>query len=195
MILCVRKYNVASVLTKTLRTSFIDKLNAKNTFFCAKGVAASVYIEMKNLEDFDSVRLIAAHFILYLLTGCRPYVARFGLFQTFKEKEYDVVVRVDVRKQALLRLIEALSYEIFPFIAKADCTSQINIVKKGIVVGFTISDLSFIRVVETHSIFFKWHDRIKINFSFFNATVDFVDVYFSSFKINWKQFWGTKFIK
>lgn len=155
MVLMVNKYSISPLVSKTLRTSFIDKLSPRTTFFCAAGVSGTVSIELKNLEDFDSVRLIAANFILYLLTGSRPYVARFGLFQTFKEKEYDVIVRVNVRKLNALRLLETLSYEIFPFIARADCVSRVTSINKGVVVGFTISDLSFIRVVETHSIFFK----------------------------------------
>lgn len=154
MVLTGNKYNIAPLVSKTLRTSFIDKLSLRTTFFAA-GVSGTVSIELKNLEDFDSVRLIAANFILYLLTGVRPYVARFGLFQTFKEKDYDVIVRVSVRKLNALRLLETLSYEILPFIARADCTSRVTSISKGVVVGFTISDLSFIRVVETHSIFFK----------------------------------------
>ena len=155
MTLVSNKYSVSSLLAKTLRTSFIDKLNTKNSCFLIKGVSGSISIELKNLDDFDSMRLIAANFILYLLTGCRPYVARFGLFQTFKEKMYDAIVQVSVRNLSLLRLLETLSYEILPFIAKADCISKFTLANKGVVVLFTISDLSFIRVVETHSIFFK----------------------------------------
>lgn len=155
MALIVSKYDISPMLAKTFRMTFIDKLNIKNTFSCGKGVSASVYVEMHNLEDFDSVRVVAAHFIIYLLTGCRPYVSRFGLFQTFKEKEYDATVRVEVRRQATFYLLEVLAYEILPFIAKADCTTQLISRVDGIVVLFTIADLSFIRVVETHSIFFK----------------------------------------
>lgn len=150
-----KKYKNNLTFVKTLRVSFLDKLNLRNTHAIPGVTAASVTIDLKNLEDFDSSRLIAAMFATRLLTGCKPYVSRFGLFQTFKEKAYDAVVRVDVRSDKVFELLEVLAYEILPFVARADCVTSALIEEYGTVVLFAISDLSFIRVVETHSIFFK----------------------------------------
>lgn len=154
MLVGSKKYKNNLTFVKTLRVSFLDKLNLRNTY-AIPGVTASVTIDLKNLEDFDSSRLIAAMFATRLLTGCKPYVSRFGLFQTFKEKAYDAVVRVDVRSDKVFELLEVLAYEILPFVARADCVTSALIEEYGTVVLFAISDLSFIRVVETHSIFFK----------------------------------------
>lgn len=154
MVVGVTKYNNRVAFFKTLRLSFLDKLNLCNTFI-VNSPTAEVIIDLKNLEDFDSTRLIAAMFAMRLLTGCKPYVSRFGLFQTFKEKDYDIVVCVTVRSVRIFMLLEILAHEILPFVAKVDCTTRALNIGEGTVVLFTISDLSFIRVVETHSIFFK----------------------------------------
>lgn len=154
MLVGKNKYSSGVTFLKTLRVSFVDKLNLRNTYLIA-APTASVVIDLKNLEDFDNSRLVAAMFALRLLTGCKPYVARFGLFQTFKEKNYDMLVRVNVGANKIFSFLEILAYEILPFIAKADCSASALIEEQGTVVLLAISDLSFIRVVETHSIFFK----------------------------------------
>ena len=183
MLTGARKYNNRLAFLKTLRLSFVDKLNLQNTYklFTA---AAVVTIDLKNLEDFDSTRLIAAMFATRLLTGCKPYVSRFGLFQTFKEKDYDALVQVEVRSFALFELLEVLAHEILPFVAKADCKVSVLTGEEGIVVLFAISDLSFIRVIETHSIFFKWHDTIKVRLYFPTSEISEVGSYLSAFKVN-----------
>lgn len=183
MVIGAAKYNNKLTFFRTLRLSFVDKLNLRNTY-AITGVTAAVHIDLKNLEDFDSTRLIAAVFAIRLLTGSKPYVSRFGLFQTFKEKDYDASVRVDVRGSGVFALLEVLAYEILPFVAKADCLADALENKKGIVVLLAISDLSFIRVVETHSIFFKWHDTVKIRLQFPVGTLAHISTYLSAFKLN-----------
>jgi len=158
----VGKFSGVVTHLAVFRTSLFDKLNLRNTFSCPQVVWGSVLIELKSLESFDSSRLVAAVFILRLLSKNKPYVARFGLFQTFKEKDYDMSVRVDLRGIDLIRFIELLAYDILPFLPKADLIFNALKIKDGFIVDFIIMDLSFLRVVETHSTFFKWHDKIKI---------------------------------
>jgi len=184
------KYNNISTFSNVFRLSFIDKLNLKNTYLSSPKLNGFVYVDLKALDDFDSSRLIAAVFVLKLLTMQRPYVARFGLFQTFRERDYDILVRVDLRQDSLYAFFEVLAYEILPYISRADCFSDALTTKNGILVNFTILDLSFIRVIETHSAFFKWHDKVRVGI--FLPTHDFikVDTYLSAFKINRRQFLG-----
>lgn len=187
MLVISNKYNNRATFLKTLRLSFLDKLNLQNTYK-VMGVSATVMFDLKNLEDFDSTRLVASMFAARLLTGCKPYVSRFGLFQTFREKDYDVVVQVEVRGWALFEFLGVLAYEILPFVAKADCKSSILGGGEGIVVLFAISDLSSIRVIETHFIFFKWHDTIKVRLCFTTSEITEVDAFLSAFKVNWRPF-------
>jgi len=151
----VRKFNKLSTALRTFRITFIDKLNVQNTFLVPKIKGAEVFIELKSLENFDNSRLIAAAFILRLISGQKPYVSRLGLFQTFREKDYDAQVRVDLSLHTLYDFLDLLAHDVLPFLSKADFFSNAILSKEGVVVNFTISDLSFLRVVETHSIFFK----------------------------------------
>ena len=80
--------------------------------------------------------------------------------------------------------LEVLAHEILPFVAKADCKVSVLTGEEGIVVLFAISDLSFIRVIETHSIFFKWHDTIKVRLYFPTSEISEVGSYLSAFKVN-----------
>lgn len=151
----LRKFNSIATHTAVLKTALFDKLNLSNTFSCPSVVYGSLFIELKSLDNFDNTRLIAAVFILRLLSRRKPYVARFGLFQTFREKDYDILVRVDLRTGALLQFIELLAHDILPFLPKADLICNALKKRNGFLINFIIMDLSFLRVVETHSIFFK----------------------------------------
>jgi hypothetical protein len=178
------KFKNFPTFNKFLRTSFIDKLSLTNTFANPRISKVTVFLDLKSLDSFDSARLVAAFFILRLLSGRKPYVLRFGLFQTFRERDYDVVVSVDLTTARLYDFLAILAYKIFPFLSKADFSSNALVMEDGIAVNYAVADLSFIRVVETHSIFFKWHDivRIRLNFSTFNFAE--VDLKLSSLKLN-----------
>lgn len=137
------------------RIALLDKLNVANSFACPTLTGAKLTINLLRLDNFDSPRLLAAMFILTLLSGCKPYVSRFNLFQTFHEKDYDAQVAVTLNKNSAIAFMELFALNITPFLSKVDLSSYALKTKKGVVVNFTIADLSFIRVVETHSIFFK----------------------------------------
>jgi len=150
-----QKFNFLASSERTLRPMLFDTLSLANTFEVPTPLSSRVFIELKALDDFDSSRLIAAVFILRLLTGRRPYVARFGLFQTFHTRSYDAVVQVTLSGDSLQRLVGTLSYSVLPFIAKVDFSFKTRILREGAVADMVISDLSFLRVVETHSVFFR----------------------------------------
>jgi len=111
-------------------------------------------IDLKSLDNFDSNRLIASMFILRILSNRKPYVTRFSLFQTFREKDYDASLIVNIRRLQLYKFIDLYSSKVSPFLPKLEikCNKKL---KKGIAAEFTLLDLSFIRVVEVHSVFFK----------------------------------------
>lgn len=154
-LVAANKFNNNLTFGKTSRLVLLDRLNLTNSFACPTLSRAKLSIALTRLENFDSSRLLAAVFILTLLSGCRPYVVRFNLFQTFHEKDYDVHVAVDLPRASAESFSELFALHILPFLPKADLSSYALKIAKNIVVNFTIADLSFIRVVETHSIFFK----------------------------------------
>lgn len=164
--IALRKFNFSSHYEQALRVALIDKLALKNAYTVPSIANSFLAINLKELSDFDDSRLIAAVFILRLLSGGRPYIARFGLFQTFHTKSYDALVHVNVRQMATYHMMGLLAERVLPFIAKADFTTNVVKKKNGILVFMTIADLSFIRVVETHSVFFRWHDKIRIALNF-----------------------------
>lgn len=176
------KFNFFEQYKKTSRIFLLDKLGAGNVNLCPFVGTAYATIELRELSDFDDSRLIAATFILRLLSGGRPYISRFGLFQTFYTRAYDVSVYVSVKKASASLLLTTLSERIFPFLAKADFSKNFLKTKNGILVGMTISDLSFVRVVETHSVFFRWHDKIRIGLNIERGSPLAADLVFSVFK-------------
>lgn len=151
----VSKFGNDLTYSSTTRLALMEKLGVSNTYVCPSLLRGRLFIELKNLINFDSSRIIAAAFLLRLLSGAKPYVLRFGLFQTFHNKEYDVLVVVDFGARHAFNFIETVSVNILPFIAKADFSIHALKSKEGVTVNFTVADLSFIRVIETHSIFFK----------------------------------------
>lgn len=138
-----------------LRVALLDKLLLTNTYACPTVFRGRLFFELKNLNSFDSSRILAASFALRLLGGSKPYFVRFGLFQTFHNKDYDALAVVDLNAKFAHQLIEIISVNILPFVAKADFSTYALKNKEGVEVNFTVADLSFIRVIETHSIFFK----------------------------------------
>lgn len=151
----IQKFNIYNTYKRSFRIAFFDKLLSQNTYALPSVVKASLFIDLKSLEDFDSSRVIAAMFILRLLGGRRPYVVRFGLFQTFHDKVYDAYVQVNLAGDALYNFLGLITYDIIPFLAKVDFLFNYTSSDEGIVANFTIADLSFLRVVETHSVFFR----------------------------------------
>lgn len=141
----------------------VDKLALLNSRACPELVRITLFIDLKSLEDFDSSRLLVAMFILRILSGQRPYISKFGLFQTFRERDYDALVRVDLSYRAAHRFVETMGIRILPFLPTADFTNKYCENSHGVMVNFSISDLSFMRIVETHSIFFKWHDKVRVD--------------------------------
>lgn len=178
------KFNTRLNHSLNFRTSIAEKLNLKNSYNCPTLLRSKLMIDLKGLENFDSPRLLAAIFILTLLGNSKPYVLRFNLFQTFHDKDYDAQVVVDLNKKKSQRLTELLSLDIMPFLPKADLSSYALKNKHGVLVNFTIADLSFIRVVETHSIFFKWHDKVNLQFVIKAGDVFSSKLLLSAFRIN-----------
>ena len=153
--IAVAKFNFSKHASGILRLCAIDKLGSTNINCTPVLRKANLAIDLEALADFDDSRLIAAVFILRLLSGGRPYISRFGLFQTFHTRAYDVYVQVNINRELAYKLVGTLSERVFPFLAKADFSMNIIKTKKGTLVGMAISDLSFVRVVETHSVFFR----------------------------------------
>lgn len=144
------------VYSKSLRLVGIDKLLLRNSFSCPNIYFSTLVVELTGLDNFDNTRLVAAMFILRLLSGKRPYIVKFGLFQTFYDKQCDATVQVTITGTEVFNIVSTLSSNILPFLSKVDFLKFVKVEKnKGCVIYFTIFDLSFIRVVETHSIFFK----------------------------------------
>lgn len=164
-----QKFNYSYVYKQAFAVALIDKLRLSNLHSLSLPSRALVHIDLQSLEDFDSSRVLASTFILRLLTGKRPYIARFGLFQTFHEKDYDAFVQVSLVGSSLYQFLGLLAERVLPLIAKVDFSESCVVEDKGVVARFAISDLSFIRVVETHSIFFRWHDRIHVTLWFSNG--------------------------
>lgn len=157
------KFDNLNFYTKSARPTLIDKFNCSNSYQPPLFSSAVLFIELRGLDTFESSRLIASFFVLRLLSGQKPYISRLNVFQTFKKSEYDSVVLVSIRGARLFDFLELLGYELLPFTSKIDVKSNIVKNKYGVVVNFTISDLSSIRIVETHSAFFRWHDHLKVN--------------------------------
>lgn len=154
-VIALSKYLNKLTYNSTVRLALIEKLALENTYMCPGVIGGRLFIELNNLINFDSSRVLAAFFVLRLLSGKKPYFLRFRLFQTFHTKDYDALAVVDFGVESAHELIELVSIQVLPFLSKADLSSYALKGKKGVVVNLTISDLSFIRVVETHSMFFK----------------------------------------
>lgn len=150
-----KKFHLTSTTCLTSRLLLIEKCQLNNSYALTNFTRVKLLIELNALENFDSPRLLAALFLLTILGGSKPYVLKFTLFQTFHEKDYDAKVVLDLANSLAYRFVELMSFEVLPFLSKVDLSSYALKIKKGTMVNFTISDLSFIRVVETHSIFFK----------------------------------------
>ena len=149
-----QKFNFSSSYKKIIRLLLLDKFNYTNSYSIPKLESVSLSIDLKSLDNFDSNRLIASMFILRILSNRKPYVTRFSLFQTFREKDYDASLIVNIRRLQLYKFIDLYSSKVSPFLPKLEikCNKKL---KKGIAAEFTLLDLSFIRVVEVHSVFFK----------------------------------------
>lgn len=126
MIVAAKKFDFYNQYSKALRLCFTDKWGARNVFCGPRLVDSYAVIELKELNDFDDSRLIAAVFILSLLSGGRPYISRFGLFQTFHTRVYDVLVQVNVGVSGAYTLINALVERVLPFLAKVDFSMNIQ---------------------------------------------------------------------
>lgn len=177
-----QKFKFDKTYRNTFRAMFFDKLSIHNTYMVPQPRSACVFIDLKALEDFDSSRIIASVFILRLLSGRKPYVVRFGLFQTFHTKTYDAFVQVTLKGYALQTFLGVLSYSIMPFLTKVDFSLKNRLLNNGILTEIVISDLSFLRVVETHSVFFRWHDKIRVSLLFNTRNYERVDAFFSTLK-------------
>lgn len=163
MITRIRKYNNSEFYYRTVRLALLDKFRLDNTFSQPHVNSIILSIDLKNLDTFDSSRLLASVFILQLLGKQKPYVVRFGLFQTFKEKDYDAFVVLTLTGPKALDFLELFGQEILPFTSRVDVKVNKKLSKNGVAVKFTVLNLSCIRIVETHSVFFRWHDRLRIN--------------------------------
>lgn len=162
----LRSYNV------TTRPALVDKFCLVNSFAMPTIFSVILSVNLLNVAGFDSSRLVASFFLLRLLTGQRPYVSRFGVFQTFKKSDYDISISTTLSKTHVADFLTFLSKGILPFMSKSDFSANFSKTCKGVVVTYTISDLSFIRVVETHSAFFKWRDKIDITLYLDASTLD-----------------------
>ena len=158
----IPKFNNKISYSKTISLALLDKVNLKNTFSKPTLSSMTVFIVLKSLENFDSPRLVASSFLLRVLTNQKPYIVRFGLFQSFKEKECDILIQVNLSKTNLHNFFFFLAYNILPFLPKNDLNFSYSKFNKSVVVFFTISNLSFIRFVEMHSAFFRWQDVLNI---------------------------------
>jgi len=147
----------------TFRVISINKLNLTNSFSLPEFKKISVFLVLNKLENFDNSRLVAASFILKLLTKQQPYVVKFNLFQTFKKKDYDINICVSLRNNNMYNFISVLSNLVIPALSKVDSRVKYSLCNSCIVANFAILDFSFIKIVETHSIFFRWRDRINIS--------------------------------
>lgn len=127
-------------------------------------------------------RVLAAFFLLRVLTGKKPFISRFGCFQTFKKKNYDLIVEVTLVKEAIYTFLSLFSISILPELNILDLTTNLIVSKKFSIYFFSVRDLSFLRVVETHSVFFRWADHLNIKFFFSSGDEFLLRKYFQNLK-------------
>lgn len=149
------KFSSLILLKRGVSLSLLDKLALSNSFMIPKLIKITVFIVLKSLDNFDSSRLVASTFLLRVLSKQRPYVVRFGLFQSFKERECDMLVQVSLCRLKMYEFLSFLVYEVIPFLPKSDFVISYSSCKSSVVAFFTISNLSFIRFIEMHSAFFR----------------------------------------
>jgi hypothetical protein len=132
-------FNFSLTYSGILREVVSSKVLVSNTFGCPKFVSGCLFLELSNLDNFDSSRLVAASFILTILSHRRPYIIRFRLFETFHEKDYDITVQVNLIKTTLFNFIKILASDILPFLSKVDFEKSFGVGGlKGNLVCFTI---------------------------------------------------------
>jgi hypothetical protein len=108
------------------------------------------------LDSFDNNRVLASFFLLKILSCKKPYISRFGIFQTFKKRNFDIIVQSDLHGSEVFDFITYLSLNIFTLLSDMDLkVSSYGLLNKNLVYFFSIKDISFLRFVETHSAFYK----------------------------------------
>lgn len=177
------KFSINNTWNKTLRAVLISKLNLSNSFSISEFTGVNIFLVLNNLDNFDSSRLVAASFILNLISNKRPSVLKFSLFQTFKKKEYAVHLCVSLRNESMYTFLSVLTNVILPSLSKSDVKVSYSLRNLCFVASFAITDFSFIKIVETHSVFFRWRDSVNIQLFTSARTMPNLNALFSVMKI------------
>ena len=157
------KFNYLDSYARTTRLILIDRLALNNSYEVPEISFIVLSVSLSNLEDFDSSRIAAGSFLLRLMSDQKPYIIRFGLFQTFKEKKYDVIIQVSLRERSRrYKFLSLFGGAIIPALTKKEAYPIFSFRNLRVVANFAVKNLSFIRVIETHSAFFRWRGRLDV---------------------------------
>ncbi len=170
------KFNNNYTWRNTLRFVTINKLSLSNTFSVLTFNNVNIFLVLNNLENFDNSRLVAASFILKLISNQQPFVTKFSLFQTFRKKDYEITICVSLRDEKMYLFLSMLASAAIPVLSKADARVSFSSFNSCIVANFAIFDFSFIKIIETHSAFFRWRD--KVNVSLYSNAKSFNEIKF-----------------
>lgn len=175
-------FNLGNSHVKARKLLLVEKLNLGNVMSLTLLNNITLVIHLNSIEDYDSPRVAASAFLLYLSSGQKPYISRFGLFQTFKIKNYDITMRVDLSTKNVNSFLSFFFFTVLTRLSKSGLKRNVLTSPKGIVARFAISDLSFIQLAETHPAFFKWSDILEVNFITSCKSQVYFDTLFSTYK-------------
>lgn len=150
-----RYFNLKLAFDTSYRISTIDKYLLTNSFSLPKCELVTLSLKLTNLESFNSPRVVAAFFLLRYLSGRKPFITKFNIFQTFKKKRYDIHLQINLRNHSMYDFLCYFSSIILPNVPKLDLRYLILNSKEEMIYRYSISDLNFLKLVEMHPIFFR----------------------------------------
>lgn len=133
----------------------VDKLQLKNYFSIAKLKYVGLAINLDNLDNFDSSRLLASFLILYILTGNKPYIIKFFVFQTFYKKTYNLILRINLTSIKAYHFLLFFNLDVLVELPKKSLVYKYSFKSNQVVFSFFLYNLNFIKIVETHFAFFN----------------------------------------
>lgn len=165
------------------RVLVIDKLHVTHTFKRIGLTKATVFMNLTGLISFNDPKLIASAFALFLITGKKPYITRFGMFETFHYIRCDIMLSVNaIDYFTMFRIFQFIGCRALRAISKhdLDINDFSSFSSNGIFLS--IANLNFLRVFETHYVFFRWYERVHFRIFTNFPNVRLMHMGFSFFK-------------
>lgn len=190
MILKINRFDFGRANVNVNRLLAIDKIGLKNTYSIPSFDRIVLTITLQELDDFDDIKLISSAFALFLISGRRPYITRFGVFQTFRTTSCDVILTVTLTDEfTICEVFQFISCQVLVYVSKHDLQINEFVSETGLTgIFFSLANLNFLKVIETHYIFFRWYERLHVRVSSFFATKKLMFVFFSFFKFFKKKY-------